>query len=462
MKMWSMIIAHTKDYGIGFRGLLPWPTIRTDMRRFRHLTMGHIVIMGRNTFASLGDRPLPGRSNIVLTHQRLTPSQDLHICNSKEHVLREVEAIQLSSDNERQVFVIGGAEIYRTFVSYYRRVFSTVINTPYKTDVKYEPPALAHVTCSDVIEEGGVSFYFKDYSAEPTVESYPNTQEIKYLNLLSRIMAEGEERPDRTGTGTVSLFGGSLTFDLQRGFPLLTTKRVFFRGVCEELIWFLSGRCTTADRLQERGVKIWDGNSTRKYLDSVGLTTYREGELGPIYGFQWRHFGADYQGPDHDYSGEGFDQIQDVIDQIRENPSSRRILFHGWNPTQLKQMALPPCHLLYMFYVDDKMTRLNCQMIMRSTDAFLGLPFNIASTALLVHIIAHLTGKTPGKIIVTFNDVHLYQTHLGQAQTQISRYPFNFPTLEVKPFQTLSELTAENFTVVNYRSHEPIKAEMAV
>lgn len=461
--MWSMIVAHTKDNGIGYKGELPWPRLSEDLKRFYRLTKGHVVIMGRRTFESLG-KPLPDRINVVMSktlNQKDYP--EIKVCLDEDEVIHYIESL-----GDVQVFVCGGREVYKTFEHLCRCIYTTVVWTPYKTDVHYKPPQRYYNISSETIEENGVAYQFVDYCDESyRLEFYnrvlhPNVGEMRYLSLLHRIISQGETRENRTGTNTLSVFGGSLTFDLARGFPLLTTKRVFFRGVCEELVWFLSGKCITADQLQQRGVKIWDGNSTREYLDSVGLTHYRQGELGPIYGFQWRHFGAEYKGPDHDYTGEGFDQIQSVIDTIRKEPSSRRILFHGWNPTQLSQMALPPCHLLYMFYLDVSLSRLNCQMVMRSTDAFLGLPFNIASTALLVHIICALTGKRPGNIIISFNDLHLYQNHLEQARIQINRRPYKFPEIEMKQLSSLDELTPEHITLVNYQSHDPIRADMAV
>eukprot|EP00249_Psilotum_nudum_P025122 c29381_g1_i3 orf=794-1816(+) len=215
-------------------------------------------------------------------------------------------------------------------------------------------------------------------------------EEYQYLNLIRDIIDNGVEKGDRTGTGTFSKFGCQMRFNLRKNFPLLTTKRVFWRGVVEELLWFISGS-TNAKVLQEKDIHIWDGNATREYLDRIGLTDREEGDLGPVYGFQWRHFGAKYTNMHADYTGQGFDQLMDVIKKIRFNPEDRRIILSAWNPADLQLMALPPCHMFAQFFVANG--ELSCQMYQRSCDMGLGVPFNIASYALLTCILAHVCGN---------------------------------------------------------------------
>lgn len=223
---------------------------------------------------------------------------------------------------------------------------------------------------------------------------------MQYLNLIRYIMEHGVLRTDRTNTGTRSVFGTQMRFSLADGvIPLLTTKKVFWRGVVEELLWFIHGstdgrilkvKINFADYEQDKKIHIWEGNGTREYLDSIGLTDYEEDELGPIYGFQWRHFGAEYRGRDADYTNQGTDQLADVIRLLKTDPYNRRIILSAWNPSALKKMALPPCHVMCQFYVQNGF--LSCQMYQRSADMGLGVPFNIASYSLLTILLAHITG----------------------------------------------------------------------
>uniref|UniRef100_A0A3Q2PEH4 Thymidylate synthase n=1 Tax=Fundulus heteroclitus TaxID=8078 RepID=A0A3Q2PEH4_FUNHE len=237
-----------------------------------------------------------------------------------------------------------------------------------------------------------------------------------YLNLVEYIMENGRKKGDRTGTGVLSVFGAQVRYNLRDKFPLLTTKRVFWKGILEELLWFIKGS-TNAKELSEKGVKIWDANGSRAFLDNLGFTEREEGDLGPVYGFQWRHFGAEYKDIHTDYSGQGVDQLQNVIDTIRKNPEDRRIIMCAWNPKDLPLMALPPCHALCQFYVCDG--ELSCQLYQRSADMGLGVPFNIASYALLTYMIAHITGLQPGDFVHTLGDAHVYVNHVDPLKEQV-------------------------------------------
>ena len=256
-------------------------------------------------------------------------------------------------------------------------------------------------------------------------------EEYEYINLIKKILKSGKPRSDRTGTGTISHFGAQMRFSLQETFPLLTTKRVFFRGVLEELLWFIKGS-TNSKLLSDKNVKIWDDNGTREFLDSRGLHNNEVGDLGPVYGFQWRHFGAEYKGCHHDYKEQGIDQLQNVINQIRTNPTDRRIIMSAWNPIDTPKMALPPCHVFSQFYVNQVDNELSCQMYQRSADMGLGVPFNIASYALLTIMIAHVTGYKPGEFIHTIGDAHVYKNHVEPLKEQIERVPREFPVLRIK------------------------------
>lgn len=299
--------------------------------------------------------------------------------------------------------------------------------------------------------------------------SSPNDEEQQYLDLCRRIIAEGEFRPDRTGTGTLSIFAPpQLRFDLSNdSFPLLTTKKVFTKGIILELLWFISG-CTDGKKLSEQGVKIWEGNGSREYLDKLGLTDRREGDLGPVYGFQWRHFGAHYKTCEDDYSGQGFDQLEDVIYKLKHNPYDRRIIMSAWNPPDFPKMALPPCHVFSQFYVSFPNTegakpKLSCLLYQRSCDMGLGVPFNIASYALLTRMIAHVCDMEPGQFIHTMGDAHIYKDHIDALQQQIQRTPRQFPKLRIKrKVSSIDDFKFEDFEITDYNPHDRIQMKMSV
>lgn len=266
-----------------------------------------------------------------------------------------------------------------------------------------------------------------------------------YLQLLHEVLSTGTKKEDRTGVGILSLFGKQLRFNLQEGFPAVTTKKLYFHGVKGELLWFLQG-LTNVKWLQDQNIHIWDA-----WADE-------HGDLGPIYGFQWRKWRA--QNPDTGLNYQ-IDQIAKVIETIKSNPNSRRMLVTAWNPGELDWMALPPCHVLFQFYVADG--KLSCQLYQRSADLFLGVPFNIASYALLTHMIAQVCGLDVGEFIHTFGDVHIYLNHIEQVKEQLSREPFPLPRLWLNPdIKNIDDFTMDDIQLLDYKSHPPIKAEVAV
>ena len=262
----------------------------------------------------------------------------------------------------------------------------------------------------------------------------------QYLDLLQHILDHGQPKRDRTGTGTLSVFGHQMRFDLRDGFPLVTTKKLHLKSIVHELLWFLKGD-SNIGYLKEHGVRIWD-----EWADE-------QGDLGPVYGAQWRSWPAP--------NGERIDQIAGAIRQIQEDPDSRRIVVSAWNVAELPKMALLPCHLLFQFYVSQG--RLSCQLYMRSADTFLGVPFNIASYALLTMMAAQVTDLEPGEFVLTFGDAHLYTNHLEQARLQLSREPRPLPTLSLNPdVRSIFDFTFEDVTVEGYDPHPHIKAKVAV
>lgn len=275
-----------------------------------------------------------------------------------------------------------------------------------------------------------------------------NPFDLEYHDLLEYILECGEDRGDRTGTGTRSVFGATMRFDMRKGaFPLLTTKKVYWKGVVEELLWFLRGE-TNARSLQEKGVKIWD-----EWADE-------DGELGPVYGAQWRKWGQEIDSMGERFGG--IDQIADIVRRIKETPECRRIILNAWNVSQLSEMALPPCHLMAQFYVS-KGEYLDCQMYQRSADVFLGVPFNIASYALLTHMIAHVTGLKPGVFTHIFGDVHIYNNHFEQVKQQLARPPYDPPSIRLNPeVKNIDDFTFDDIELLDYDCHPAIKAEVSV
>lgn len=262
----------------------------------------------------------------------------------------------------------------------------------------------------------------------------------QYLDLLRKVRTEGVFKGDRTGTGTYSLFGHQMRFDLSKGFPVLTTKKLHLRSIIHELLWFLKGD-TNIGYLKENGVSIWD-----EWADE-------NGDLGPVYGKQWRRWEC--------ADGRVIDQVSWLIDEIKQNPNSRRLIVSAWNPADVEHMALPPCHCLFQFYVSEG--RLSCQLYQRSADVFLGVPFNIASYALLTMMIAQVTGLKPGEFVHSFGDVHLYSNHVEQADLQLSRTPGKLPSLELNPeVKSLFDFTFEDIRLVDYIAEPGIKAPVAV
>ena len=262
----------------------------------------------------------------------------------------------------------------------------------------------------------------------------------QYLDLMERVLADGVEKHDRTGTGTLSVFGHQMRFDLEEGFPLVTTKKLHLKSIVHELLWFLRGD-TNVKYLHEHGVSIWD-----EWADEAG-------ELGPVYGQQWRSWPS----PD----GGAIDQIADVVAMIRKNPDSRRLIVSAWNPPDIAKMALPPCHCLFQFYVAKG--RLSCQLYQRSADIFIGVPFNIASYALLTMMVAQVSGLQAGEFIHTFGDAHLYLNHLEQARLQLSRAPRSLPAMRLNPaVKDIFGFRYEDFTLAGYEPHPHIKAQVAV
>lgn len=453
------------DWGIGQDGKIPWHSV-SDMRYFKKITsktknksLQNAVIMGRKTFETIG-KALPNRVNYVVTKSPATysPICDINFVSALSTALK----LATSNSTVERVFIIGGADIYHQILTDWscnlENVYITFTNSSYNCDQHLSfyliKDRLNLVSSETTTEKDGLKLDFRVYRNR-------NLGEEMYLNLIKHILADGEARDDRTGVGTISTFGEKLTFDISDYLPVLTTKRVAWKTVIRELLWFISGD-TNVKNLQAKNVHIWDGNTTREFLDSRGLTDLPAGDAGAAYSFQWRHFGAEYVDCTTDYQGKGYDQIAEVIRLIKEEPTSRRILFSAWNPAALHRIALPPCHLLAQFYVRDE-EFLDCQMYQRSADMALGVPFNIASYSILIYMIAHLTGLHPGKFTHIIGDAHIYKNHIHGVQEQLKRVPYVFPRLRfTRKVADIDEFKEEDFQLVGYQYHPSIKLEMAV
>jgi len=385
-----------------------------------------------------------------------------------------------------KVFVIGGSSVYEQALrtNMCEHIFLTNVHHDFECDTffKFDKSAFAtkEKSASQTDKKSGITYEFITLAADiksggtaeskvagesPSSKKRPKTEheEHQYLRMIEDIIENGTVRKDRTGTGTVSKFGTTMRFSLRDDtIPVLTTKRVFWRGVAEELFWFISG-CTDNKPLQEKRIHIWDGNGSREFLDKRGLGHRREGDLGPVYGFQWRHFGAKYTTCDADYKGQGVDQLQQVIDTIKTNPTSRRIIMSAWNPFDLPQMALPPCHMFAQFYVNPDKKELSCQMYQRSADMGLGVPFNIASYALLTHLIAHCCNLRAAEFVHVIGDAHVYLNHVEPLKKQLLRDPLPFPKIRIKSkSRNIDDIRYEDVELLGYKSHKSIKMKMAV
>nr|ADE75019.1 dihydrofolate reductase-thymidylate synthase [Plasmodium knowlesi] len=296
---------------------------------------------------------------------------------------------------------------------------------------------------------------FKIYNSVK-IKQHP---EYQYLSIIYDIIMNGNKQGDRTGVGVMSKFGYMMKFNLNEYFPLLTTKKLFLRGIIEELLWFIRGE-TNGNTLLKKNVRIWEANGTREFLDNRKLFHREVNDLGPIYGFQWRHFGAEYTNMYDNYEDKGVDQLKNVIHLIKNEPTSRRIILCAWNVKDLDQMALPPCHILCQFYVFDG--KLSCIMYQRSCDLGLGVPFNIASYSIFTHMIAQVCNLQPAQFIHILGNAHVYNNHIDSLKVQLNRIPYPFPTLKLNPeVKNIEDFTISDFTIENYVHHDKISMDMA-
>jgi len=486
-KKLNVIYASGKNGVIGntaIQGGLPWK-LKKDMTFFKNTTTGfnrndqssqNAILFGRSTWDAIGRKPLPNRVNIVLSGNKASDigvskeaTPNTYVISNFDNVFELQEELDIN-----ETFVSGGARLYDLAAERHENisnVFHTRIGQNVEGDVFIPIDFFSHFPVkeqSKTMVENGLNFDILRRCNPGIINNLQSSfldssaEELQYLELVSRIIQTGDVREDRTGTGTKSLFGNMMRFDLSQSFPLLTSKRVFWKGVVEELLWFLRGS-TDSNELAKVGVGIWEGNGSREFLDNNGFKHRQQGDLGPVYGFQWRHFGAEYIDCKTNYTGKGVDQIKQVIESIKSNPRSRRHIVSAWNVSDISKMALPPCHVMFQFDVTSD-GKLNCLLYQRSCDVGLGVPFNIASYALLTCLIAKECDLTPGEFVHTLGDTHVYLNHVEPLQKQLKRIPPPFPILKIEfaKGKKLEDYTFEDFKLIGYNPLGPIKMEMAV
>ncbi|KAH0474361.1 MAG: uncharacterized protein KVP18_003866 [Porospora cf. gigantea A] len=513
-----VVAAVTFEGGLGSRGQIPW-RVKADLQWFEHVTCRRrsAVVFGRKTWEGLPPSVKEDSRRRYIVISRDFKETGVTVVRSYTAALEAAGKLSVE-----QIVIAGGAQIYAEALQhssidtiYLTRLgrrdgeflkdkmdtfmppipvldcrdakwamtpfanhpagfklvgISSTVGNPKGSCTAFDVVTLVRVEQENepLSREGQasvVSAYLhpppKPCALTPCLLDKP--EECQYLDLIAQIIQNGAFEMDRTKVGTFAQFGHTSRFSLRGGvFPLLTSKRVFWRGVAEELLWFVRGE-TNARLLQEKNIHIWDDNSSREYLDSIGLPHREEGDLGPVYGFQWRHFGAQYDDVHADYTSKGFDQLKSVIETIKVNPTDRRLIVSAWNPAALKEMALPPCHMFCQFHVDVEKGELSCAMYQRSCDLGLGVPFNIASYSLLLRMVAAVTGYEPGDFFHVMGNTHVYRTHVEALKEQLQRLPRPFPLLNIKRVpDDVENFCIDDFEIIGYNPQPKIVMKMAV
>ena len=494
MLCFNLIVAYCNKNGIGFNNDIPWKIV-DDLKHFKSITSSNkqsnkknILIMGRNTWESIPVkfRPLNGRYNFVLSSKKEFIDSDKidYIGTSFEETLKYIENVNdkyrensdINNINfiDSEIFVIGGDFLYNyvmeNHVNKIDKLYVTEIYKSVECD-KFFPKINTELfkiqDVSKFKEENEIYFRYFTYNKRETNIFYNNYEEEQYKNLIKNILTEGLKREDRTGTGTLSLFAPySMKYNLEDTFPLCTLKRGFFRAVFEELLLYIRGQ-TDNNILKDKKIHIWDGNTTREFLDTRGLTHLPEGDMGETYGFNMRHYGGTYIDCKTEYDkNNGFDQLEYVINEIKNNPHSRRILINLWNPKTTCNAALPSCLHQYQFYVDTEKKTLSVQIYLRSSDVFLANNWNVCTGALFVYLLCNLKDidLTPGDLTMVCGDAHIYKNHIELAEKMIERESFPYPKLVVlKKKNRIEDFVYEDIKLIGYKSHpNDLKGEMAV
>ena len=482
----NVIVAYCKkNNGIGKNNKIPW-FLKNDLKNFQQITSKtfkpytkNMVVMGRKTWDSIPDKhkPLKNRLNVVLTRNkdvRLKHEIESYKDTIVKYDFNEIlDVAKLNTAfNISNIFIIGGESLYKMALESdsISKIYVTEVYEDYECDTFFpqidkEKYKLSYV--SKFYSENNIYYRYLEYvnKNNDSVETWVNKEEKQYLDTLHNIITNGIETEDRTSVGTYSLFGERFVYNLEDTFPALTTKKIFLRGVFEELMLYLSGNTDNAI-LNEKDIKIWNGNTSREFLDNRGLWHYPEGDMGESYGFNFRHYGGLYETCKQDYRGCGFDQLEYVLYLIKNDPNSRRIIINLWNPGTMNNAALPACLCFYQFYVDTRHKKLNLQIYIRSSDYFLANNWNTLTGALLVNMICNLKdiNLTPGKLTVITGDTHIYKNHIDQVKQNLERTPLPFPKLVFKcgALESIYDYKYEDIRLIDYCPYKNIKAPMAV
>jgi dihydrofolate reductase / thymidylate synthase len=448
--MFNIILASDINNGIGLNNSIPWDN-KDDKIFFKKMTSFNefnginILIMGRKTFDSLNLNYFNDRILYVITRNIKENTDNIFYFNSFQNAYNN--AIKYINS---KIWVIGGKEIYELALKHYKinKIYYNIIKNEYKCDT-YINMNKYNIIWENIKETENIIY---------KIGYLKKNVEIQYLNLLHDVLNNGNIKDSRNGK-VISSFGKSLSWDLNDGFPLLTSKKMFWRGIVEELLFFIRGS-TDTNELSKKGIKIWEGNTSNEFLKNMNLD-YPKGFMGPMYGYQWRFFNKDYKNEnDKNY----VDQLQNIINEINNNPNSRRLIMTDFNPLQVNQGVLYPCHsLIIQFYIMDN--KLSCSMYQRSGDLFLGVPFNIASTSLLLCIISKLTNKEPGIVNLHIGDNHIYEEHIEQVKEQLNNLYYDSPQIEIPNFKTLKQVEEskyEDYKLINYNSCKAIVGKLIV
>ncbi len=464
MQSINLIFATTES------GIFNFTPLSADLKHFKNVTTDsfnkNIVVMGKNTWLSLPNK-LDSRHNVVISKTMIDGDYDERF-DTLEEFLKQINTYDIN----RKIFIIGGIGLLEDCIKKYKNLIDCIYYSKiFKDFADIDNVKFFNLELLKQFDKYKIQKKC-DISDEIIFYKYqlPLHDEFQYLELLHKCICAGNFRKTRNAN-TYSYFSDSIRFDLKESFPLLTTKKVFMRGIFEELIFFLKGN-TDSKILENNGVNIWKPNTTTEFIQKCGLN-YKEGDMGPMYGFQWRHFNADYNGCDSDYFGKGVDQLQDVFNLLINDPYSRRILMTTYNPNQAKQGVLYPCHSLVLQfyakpYTEEGKYYISMVMYQRSVDLACGLPFNITSNALLLNLICATLNKKvgeekyyPDELIINLGDIHIYEQHIEGVKEQLKRIPYNFPTMKLKnTYDNIEEYKWDDIEILDYNHHPAIKYEM--
>ena len=458
-KKFNIIVKTDCNFGISKNGVIPWlnDPVENDTQYFKKITTekSTILIMGKNTYGSLPQTFNKMNRKIVVVSSTITSANIIleidFVCSTLNDALK-----WCNSEDEDVIFVCGGSMLYSE--AFYHPLCGRI----------YYKKSNNHYECDNFFRDFEfINKYYTIYKEMKRINTVVWVEELyyerkydeeKYLFLMKRIL-DSPIRSNRTGVNTHSLFAEQIRYSLDgMVLPLITSKKMSFNLIYSELLWFIRGD-TNIDFLKQHNNHIWDGNTSREFLDSQSLSHFKEGELGAGYGWNWRNFGGELG----ESVKSGIDQLKLVINSIKNEPFSRRHVITAWNPGQLSQVALPPCHLMMMFYVSGKY-ELSCHVIMRSNDMFLGHPFNIASYGLLTHMIAYLCGMKAKELVITMNDCHIYESHRAKVEEQLNRTCYGFPSINFKrdDIESIDDFGMDDIEVVNYYCEKPLVAKMVV